>query len=509
MQQSNCSKRRRIQKQYAARKAQRLAKSLKNIDTSSSEGSANEFQEIEPSIVSETSDHSPIKEAEEPINFDFNGFWDSINKSSSEIESDESSFDIPNAEELLRNWALKHNATNSSITDLLTVLRILGLNLPKDSRTLMKTPRNASSKISKISGGEYTFFGVANGIKKTLEFASKPDVEKLELSFNIDGLPIFSSKKLSVWPIQATIDNIETVSSKPFIVALFCGVQKPQDNEFLKDTINELDQLLDTGVDGKCVEVKSIICDAPARAMVKGTVQFNGRYGCDYCDIRGVFDGSMLFLRKGNERTNESFRERQNPEHHKQDSPFLKLESLDMIFDFPLDPMHCVDLGVTKRLMITWKLGPLPIRLSANHISLIGSSLVALKRFIPNVFNRKPRSLEELKLWKASEFRTFLLYTGPIVLKAVLNPEQYLHFMSLSVAMRILYSKELITLYSDFLTNCCTTLLKRQRNCTERNLYPTTFTHYCILAILQRRTAGLPCAQRTDLKTICRQLNAV
>ena len=102
MQQSNCSKRRRIQKQYAARKAQRLAKSLKNIDTSSSEGSANEFQEIEPSIVSETSDHSPIKEAEEPINFDFNGFWDSINKSSSEIESDESSFDIPNAEELLR-----------------------------------------------------------------------------------------------------------------------------------------------------------------------------------------------------------------------------------------------------------------------------------------------------------------------------------------------------------------------------------------------------------------------
>jgi hypothetical protein len=55
-------------------------------------------------------------------------------------------------------------------------------------------------------------------------------------------------------------------------------------------------------------------------------------------------------------------------------------------------------------------------------------------------FQRKGRSLDEIEDWKAVEFRTFLLYSGPIVLKGVLSEEQYEHFLYFHTAIRILCS---------------------------------------------------------------------
>jgi hypothetical protein len=37
--------------------------------------------------------------------------------------------------------------------------------------------------------------------------------------------------------------------------------------------------------------------------------------------------------------------------HHKYVSPLLDLINVDMVFDFPLDPMHLVFLGVVKRYL--------------------------------------------------------------------------------------------------------------------------------------------------------------
>lgn len=58
-------------------------------------------------------------------------------------------------------------------------------------------------------------------------------------------------------------------------------------------------------------------------------------------------------------------------------------------------------------------------------------------------FVRKPRSLRLVRLWKATEFRNVLLYTGPIAFKSFLHKDLYNHFIMLHVAIRILNSSKL------------------------------------------------------------------
>ena len=64
---------------------------------------------------------------------------------------------------------------------------------------------------------------------------------------------------------------------------------------------------------------------------------------------------------------------------------------------------------------------------------------------VPHDFTRKPRSIAELKHWKASEFRLFALFAGlPCLRYAVLSDEfgvdHFYHFALLSTALCFLHS---------------------------------------------------------------------
>jgi len=96
-----------------------------------------------------------------------------------------------------------------------------------------------------------------------------------------------------------------------------------------------------------------------------------------------------------------------------------------------------------KKLIILWThKGPLNVRLPSRKTQQITSSLLKLKKYITCDFSRKPREVEAIHRWKATEMRQFLLYTGPLVLKDVLSHECYVHFHSLSIAMTILLSPD-------------------------------------------------------------------
>lgn len=72
---------------------------------------------------------------------------------------------------------------------------------------------------------------------------------------------------------------------------------------------------------------------------------------------------------------------------------------------------------VKKFVVSTWCFGCPPHKLCARDIINISNTLISLIKYTLIEFARKPRALKEAKRWKATEFRNFLLYTGPIVLK--------------------------------------------------------------------------------------------
>src|SRR5580765_5958558 len=105
--------------------------------------------------------------------------------------------------------------------------------------------------------------------------------------------------------------------------------------------------------------------------------------------------------------------------------------------------MHLICLGVVKKLILLWIKGPLSIRLSRRAINRISYLLILLRCTTPSDFVRKPRSLKDVKQWKAVEFRNFLLYIGPVVLRYTLKKDMYHHFLTHHTAITILVRPDL------------------------------------------------------------------
>lgn len=127
-------------------------------------------------------------------------------------------------------------------------------------------------------------------------------------------------------------------------------------------------------------------------------------------------------------RTEEQFKKFQYKDHQREPSPLIRY-GINCIQTFPLDYMHLVCLGVMRRMLFFWKGGPRHCRLSCGQISSISDHLIQLTGKLPSEFVRQPRSLCELERWKATEYRQFLLYTGPVVLRKVVNESVYETFM--------------------------------------------------------------------------------
>lgn len=77
---------------------------------------------------------------------------------------------------------------------------------------------------------------------------------------------------------------------------------------------------------------------------------------------------------------------------------------------------------------------------STNVQQEINEYLAELNTQIPTEIHRAIRSFHHLNYWKGSEYRTFLLYIGIVILKDHLPSDQYEHFLELFCAVSICYS---------------------------------------------------------------------
>lgn len=179
---------------------------------------------------------------------------------------------------------------------------------------------------------------------------------------------------------------------------------------------------------------------------------FNAKHGCLKCVTVGEYSHTSHTVTFPDSncrpRTDQEFRAKKYGPHHKKDSPLLRL-SVDMIEDFPVaDSLHLVDLGITKRLLVGWRngnFGKYVTKWSAKDAETVSNFLT--KRKLPSEIHRSVRGLDCISHWKASEYRSFLLYLSIIILPDVLPNDALTHFLAFFCGITICSSEN----YSNFL----------------------------------------------------------
>lgn len=394
---------------------------------------------------------------------------------------------------LLAEWAVFYGICHNAVDALLGILRLFvwGMTLPKTARSLLKTPRSVA--VRSVPPGEYHHFGLLHGIKEYLSREKLHYIPPVLYVFvGSDGLPLSKSSQCDCWPIVGMIK--EAGEPYMFTIGIYVGPEKPSSfNNFYRQFVDEAKELEDSGFQWvgvlHKVKIKRFHFDAPARSSSLYIKPFNAYFGCGKCEQEGDWANKVVFPERDSRlRTNQSFREKKQEEHHVGVSILEELD-IDMVDDVPIDPMHLVYLGVVRKMINLWLIdGPLCVRMLTRNFNAICNSLVSYAAWIPREFARKSRSLKFVKRYKATEFRQFLLYTGPVALKGKLSDRLYKNFLVLHVAIRILCHKEHCQKFNSYAKNLLHFFVQ-----DFQNLYGIKYITYNVHNLLHLANEVLNC----------------
>lgn len=302
------------------------------------------------------------------------------------------------------------------------------------------------------------------------------DKNNLSFSMNTDGVPLFKSSKVSMWPVYMLINELPIAKRKHRQNSLLYGVwissKKPQMWSFLRPLYLELKHLETEGetfedCDGNSFLCRCFLltctCDLPARALVYNATQYNGDFSCTFCLNKGethkLETGGIVHIfpynnanPKGNMRTKRTVVDdvkqvQTNVENgmkkfavhgHKGPFWFLYLKYFNPVYSCVIDYMHGVCLGVTKQLLNLWfhashKNKPFSVYPAKQEVNRL------LTEIQPTVFvTRVPRLIDDVCHWKSSEFRNFLLYWSIPIMSKILTKEYFVHFCLLVRAIFLL-----------------------------------------------------------------------
>lgn len=183
--------------------------------------------------------------------------------------------------------------------------------------------------VKKLGSGDFHYIGITCNLQAKKKYYG----DTIQLTFNVDGMPIHKSSPKQCWPILCYACD-KRYQYEPFLVSLFVGEGKPEPiAEYFEDFILELKELCKNGFVYERTKMKfkvvirAFICDTPARCMIKCCKLFNAYSGCDRCEQEGVYvNHRMTFpLQGASLRTDESFASISDADHHKSISPLAEL----------------------------------------------------------------------------------------------------------------------------------------------------------------------------------------
>lgn len=360
-----------------------------------------------------------------------------------------------------RKWVF---STSQSVASVNSLLRVIGTRipcLPKTFATLMSTPKESvNTRVIKsfvgpkkvLSPGSYAHYG----IQKYLLALNHPVVDSFKtitIDIGVDGASLSQSSNLTIWPILGIICEQDHHRDRQhrldaFTIGMYVGKGKPHSTcEFCLDFCDEIDVLLKDGVlvgsdpVRRPFRINAFICDAPARAFLTGVHHHGHQHACPRCTgERAPGNPTNYPVARCEPRTDDSFRRRIHIGHHREDLASvpsrLELSGIPHVSKMVLDPMHLVDIGFGKGILKAAcgrkiKGGP-------HDMEIFKSTYQSYFHNCPSDFARKPRSLNEVTHFKATEGRQFLLYLGMVLFKDSMDKETYEHFLLLVCAYRLL-----------------------------------------------------------------------
>jgi hypothetical protein len=296
--------------------------------------------------------------------------------------------------------------------------------------------------------------------------------ERADLWLYIDGVTFTDSSRHpnDMWPVVGRVSNVRGLEEELVLIGLHHG-GKPLVDAMMSDFFDDLDEfqenpfLLDDGNEVH-VRLHRIVADSPARDMLKCIKSYNSKAGCERCECTGKSYGfTMTFTpiyHPDALRTDESFRNGSQPEHHHfeydEDEVIVRKQSiferrcpnLDMVKDFILEPMHLCYLCAGKRfvdfLLKKVKNGRPPMNIRDRALAELNQRHYSYHQYCPREFARLPKQLTGSGKLKATEYRQLFLYTGlALFLDDSVAENVQQTFLMFFCALRILSDPDAIT----------------------------------------------------------------
>ncbi|GAB1868075.1 DUF4218 domain-containing protein [Camponotus japonicus] len=287
--------------------------------------------------------------------------------------------------------------------------------------------------------------------------------------FNLDGVKITKGAKLEALPIYIRINELPPNLRQKylFLAGVWVDTINPIMNVFLKPFVEEANYLSSVGVEWKADNFHTVrsrfiptchCVDSKERWKLLNMTQYNGYFGCTFCDILGVSvnRGIRYPILPNPEmnvpqlRTNESILQNMIAAYHigtpvkgvKGPAALMNLHHYGLLSGSAVDDLHAVHEGNAQHhteLLLKPGIGALS---AEEKIRIINARMRTIKT--PTGIARKPQDIKRRAQWKGSEWRNWLFYYSIPCLTGLI-PHKYINHLAMLSFGTFLLSQDEIT----------------------------------------------------------------
>lgn len=207
----------------------------------------------------------------------------------------------------------------------------------------------------------------------SLKDAGVIQLHDITLQISTDGVQVFRSSSVSMWPIQVMVNELpyREWRKNMMLCGLWYGKEKSDINLFLSLLIEELISMHEVGITRNTageeeirIKVHTIASpvDSVARPLLQNIKQYNGTFGCSFCLHEGIhvevgrgmtriYPGCVKeprTLRQHEIDCETAVQTRTTPHGVKGPSVLMLLPVFDITSSLTFDYLHTVLLGVSK-----------------------------------------------------------------------------------------------------------------------------------------------------------------